>query len=232
MQSVWKYLSLPIVGSRSRQMESPTEEGRMYIDTIKEQTRILVKEIIYYLSSSRNINNTAESDDEGSLIGLGLYGDEIRLAVRQTVDKILTEHKDRMKSAVDSLNFRNIESAASAEVVESVARYCFDGSLNWGRIMTICTFAGLYAKRLIVDVDDDVEEEGSESDQQQQQQLMEAFADSASRHLSNVLAEWILEQGGWENFVEQFSRMDTFVRFLDAFVSLGAFVAKEFILKT
>jgi hypothetical protein len=104
--------------------------------------------------------------------------------IRCVVDEVSERHSMAFEGIIRRLN---INPTATTEDVQRICRRTItgvgddlfaDGHYNWGRIVTLFTFAGWLARSY-------------------RSECSDIIADVAGQYIVNKLSNWICEQGGW-----------------------------------
>ncbi|XP_030644973.1 induced myeloid leukemia cell differentiation protein Mcl-1a [Chanos chanos] len=108
--------------------------------------------------------------------------------LRRVVEDVVQKHKIAFNGMVQKLKLG--EQPDDMQVVGSVAKSIFsDGTTNWGRIATLVAFGALVSQRL---------------KEAKRESCVENVALQISSYLSAYQSDWLLNNKGWDGFVEFF----------------------------
>uniref|UniRef100_A0A0B7BHZ5 Bcl-2 Bcl-2 homology region 1-3 domain-containing protein n=1 Tax=Arion vulgaris TaxID=1028688 RepID=A0A0B7BHZ5_9EUPU len=126
--------------------------------------------------------------------------------LRRTVLDLSAKHSLVFKGIVNRLNLED-DNALQTFVI--VADELFDeGQVNWGRIVAVYAFAAHLAKYLSDHIDENahkvINQVETSADQNKSVLLKDKIASFVGKYVANKLGQWIVDNGGWDAFVDYF----------------------------
>ncbi|BFZ01683.1 hypothetical protein BsWGS_04721 [Bradybaena similaris] len=116
--------------------------------------------------------------------------------LRRTVTELSTRHVMVFKGIVKKLN--PAEENALQTFVTVADELFGEGQVNWGRVVAVYAFAAHLTKHLMRDI------ETGEKDNKSRDSFKEVIAQFVGTYVANKLGQWIVDNGGWNAFVEYF----------------------------
>lgn len=144
-------------------------------------------------------NNSVENEDETLKV------------MKREINLLFDKHRRVYSNMIDEISSSKL--GISAVMEDTIKKVFSDGSINWGRIVSLITFGVLVADYLKTN---DGEHE------------IVAVKDSISSYLINHQKEWLLKNNAWKGFVDFFqvtSNLPSIKSSLTVFIALISFGA-------
>lgn len=153
---------------RSAQLHSGevSEAPSTSLDMTKEVAKELANDVIRYFTQTSNrgpCNGHAKT-------------------VRRTVDELSRRHEILFTSMIRRLSITEDLDDTCQSFVRVMDEMFVDNHYNWGRVITVYTFAGWLARHCV---------------QNGMLDAVDRIVESSGCYVANKLADWIQQQGGW-----------------------------------
>lgn len=146
------------------------------LDMTKEVAKELANDVIRYFTQTSNrgpCNGHAKT-------------------VRRTVDELSRRHEILFTSMIRRLSITEDLDNTCRSFVRVMDEMFVDNHYNWGRVITVYTFAGWLARHCV---------------QNGMLDAVDRIVESSGCYVANKLADWIQQQGGWVSYLRIFYRI-------------------------
>jgi len=151
------------------------------LDQVREDAEILAKDVIVDF----NLKTHTSAPNR--------YCETLRRKVKETSE----QHHLLFKEMVNRFKVDEKSTSSFSKFVVALDEIFYDGQINWGRIVAAYTFAFQLTKYYV--------EINYEPDAKALDHYNKNIALFVGKYVANKLGHWVLDQGGWDSFVDFFT---------------------------